>query len=266
MRAKGLWRAVLRNLLGIFIALAFPLTGPTQETQRQLLDETVREQARIDKDSARLQLRISQLADETTDLLGQYRLTTQQLDRVRIYNDNLAALIADQGREKLTIGQQLEDFVIVEQGIVPLMLDMIDALEQFVALDLPFQLRERTTRVRRLRDNINTAELTISEKYRQITDAYLIETDFGRTIEAYIDTLEIAGVQIQVDVLRIGRILLAYQTPDRVQSGFFNPQTQQWESLADEYAAAISQGLRIARRQAAPDLLRLPVMAAEDIR
>ena len=264
--ARSLPRAVLSSSLGACVALILPLTGFAQEEQRQLLDETFREQVRIDTQSARSQLRISQLADETTDLLGQYRLTTQQLDRVRIYNDNLAALVANQDQEKTAIGQQLEDFVIVEQGIVPLMLDMIDALEQFVSLDLPFQLQERTTRVRHLRDNMNAADMTISEKYRQITDAYLIETDFGRTIEAYIDTLEIAGVETQVNVFRLGRILLAYQTPDRVQIGFFSPQTQAWESLPDEYGAAIDEGLRIARRQAAANLLRLPVAAAEDLR
>jgi hypothetical protein len=232
-------------------------------SSQTLLDETVQAQAQSDTAAVRSQLRISQLADETTELLGEYRLALQQLDRVRIYNDNLAALVADQEAEKASIGQQLEDFVIVEQGIVPLMFNMIDALEQFVALDLPFQLRERVDRVRRLRDNMDSSEITISEKYRQIMDAYVIETDFGRTVEAYVDTLDLDGVEIQVDVLRIGRVLLAYQTPDRTQTGFFNRDTGAWEPLPDDYRASITQGLRIARRQAAPDLLRLPIHAAE---
>lgn len=228
-----------------------------------VLDEIVQTQALSDADAIRSQLRISQLADETTELLGEYRLTLQQLDRVRIYNDNLAALVADQEADKASIRQQLEDFVVVEQGIVPLMFNMIEALEQFIALDMPFQLRERVDRVRRLRDNMDASDITISEKYRQIMDAYVIETDFGRTAEAYVDTLEIEGAPTQVDVLRIGRVLLAYQTPDRAQTGFFNLDTRAWEPLPDEYRAAITQGLRIARRQAAPDLLRLPVHAPE---
>jgi hypothetical protein len=140
---------------------------------------------------------------------------------------------------------------------------MIDALEQLIALDMPFQLRERVDRVRRLRDNMDSSEITISEKYRQIMDAYLIETDFGRTVEAYIDTLDLAGAPTQVDVLRVGRVLLAYQTPDRTQTGFFNLDTRAWEPLPDDYRVSITQGLRIARRQAAPDLLRLPIHAAE---
>jgi hypothetical protein len=240
------------------------LGSPARAQEREaLLAESVQTQLRSDADAANSQLRISQLADQTTELLGEYRLVLQQLDRVRIYNDNLAALVADQEAEKASIQQQLVDFVVVEQGIVPLMFNMIDALDQFVALDLPFQTRERVDRVRRLRDNMDSSEITISEKYRQIMDAYLVETDFGRTVEAYIDTLDIDGFPTQVDILRIGRVLLAYQTPDRAQTGYFNSDTRTWEPLSDDYRAAITQGLRIARRQAAPDLLRLPVHAPE---
>jgi hypothetical protein len=233
------------------------------QAPRETLDATLLTQARSDTGSAQSQIRISQLADETAELLGEYRETLQALDRIRIYNANLEDLIADQDAERESTLQQLDDFVIVEQGIVPLMFDMIDALERFVALDVPFQHEERVSRIRRLRDNMDAADITISERYRQIMDAYLIETDFGRTIEAYVDTLELDGQPTQVDVLRIGRVLLAYQTPDRAATGFFNPETRAWEPLPDDYRAAITQGLRIARRQAAPDLLRLPVHAAE---
>ncbi len=259
-------RAATRRLLALCaIAFAAPV-GWAQEQPQALLEETVQAQAQSDTDAVRSQLRISQLADETTDLLGEYRLAAQQLDRVRIYNDNLAALIADQESEKASIQQQLVDFVIVEQGIVPLMFSMIDALEQFISLDLPFQTRERVDRVRRLRDNMDVSDVTISEKYRQIMDAYLVETDFGRTVEAYIGTLDLAGAPVQVDILRIGRVLLAYQTPDRAETGYFNLDTRAWEPLSDDYRAAITQGLRIARRQAAPDLLRLPVHAPDGLR
>ena len=265
MRANGLKRPMFPGLLGTLVVLTLPLTGFTQDS-RQLFDEAITEQLRIDTDSATSLLRISQLSDQTTDLLAQFRLATQQLDRATVYNEYLADVVTEQEQDKLTITEQLENFVIVEQGIVPLMLAMIDVLDQFVSLDLPFQLQERTTRVRRLSTNMNAADISVSEKYRLIMEAFLIEVDFGRTIEAYVDTLEIAGVDTQVDVLRIGRILLAYQTPDRAQIGFFNPQIRVWEPLPDEYGAAIDEGLRIAKRQAVSNLLRLPITAAEDLR
>ena len=254
------WRPAVVLVFGLLVVL---VGGTRAQDPQQLLDETVRTQAQSDSDSAQSQIRISQIADETAELLNEYRLTTQQLDRVRIYNDNLQALITDQEQEMLSIQQQLDDFVVVERGIVPLMIDTIEALEQFIALDMPFQVQERAARVRRLRDNMEAADIAISEKYRQIMDAYLIETDYGRTIEAYVDTIPLEGIDTQVDVLRVGRILLAFQTADRGQTGFWNPIEREWQSLPDEYRPSITQGLRIARRQAAPDLLRVPIVSAE---
>ena len=259
-RGRSLWR-----VLPVFLPALFVGQAAFAQTPSALLDATVSEQASSNTQAQRSQVRISQLADETSELLGQYRLATQQLDRVTAYNENLTRLISDQEQEKVSIQHQLEDFVVVEQGIVPLMLEMIDALDKFIELDLPFQLDERRDRVARLRENMDKADITISEKYRQIMDAYLVETDFGRTIEAYIDTLPVDGVPTQVDVLRVGRTLLAYQTPDRAATGFFDPGSRTWQALPDEYRSAVTEGLRVARRQAAPDLLRLPVSAPEDL-
>lgn len=256
------WRRAMVRRVPIFSAMVLLCQTAWAQAPQALLDATVQEQAQSDSDAVRSQLRISQLADETTELLGEYRLALQQLDRVRIYNDNLAALVADQEAEAADIRQQLDDFTNTEQGIVPLMFNMISALEQFIELDMPFQRTERVERVRRLRDNMESADITISEKYRQIMDAYLVETDFGRTVEAYIDTLEIDGAPTQVDILRVGRVLLAYQTPDRTATGYFDLDTRSWAPLSDDYRTAVTQGLRIARRQAAPDLLQLPVHAA----
>ncbi len=83
MRANRLQRTLFRGLIVVLVPLTFPASGLTQDSQ-QTLNETVSVQVRIDTDSASSQLRISQLADDTTDLLAQFRLTTQQLDRVRV--------------------------------------------------------------------------------------------------------------------------------------------------------------------------------------
>jgi len=232
----------------------------------QSLDASMNVQNSSDQNARQSQIRVSQLADQTTDLLGEYRVASQQLDRLKTYNDHVSVLIEDQTAEIQSIGQQLEDFAVVEQEIVPLMIDMIDSLERFIALDVPFQLDERQDRVGRLREMMNQADITVSEKYRQIMDAYQLETTFGRDIEAYKGFLEIEGVERQVDLLRVGRIVLAYQTEDREYTGFWNKDTGQWEQLPDSYRADVTRGMRIARKQAAPNLLTLPISAAREAR
>jgi hypothetical protein len=206
------------------------------------------------QESARSQTRIAQLADQTTELLGEYRVTCQRLDRIKIYNQNLQRLVADQDAEKQDIQRQLTSFTEVQQDIVPLMYEMIDDLNSFIELDMPFQLKERRDRVSLLRDLMDESEVTVSEKYRQIMNAYQIEADFGRTTEAYDGLLG----DRKVDFLRVGRVLLAYQTPDRAETGFWNKNTREWQE-ANEFRNDVTEGLRIARKQAAPNLLRLPV-------
>lgn len=248
-------------LLAPAVGLALLLTTPlsAQTTLGMVLDE----QGTVNKAAQGSQVRISQLADQTTELLGDYRVTTQQLDRIKIYNDNLARLVQDQEEEKASIVRQLEEFGDVEQGIVPLMLEMIADLRTFIELDMPFQLQERIGRVTRLEDNMERSDLTVSEKYRQIMEAYKEETKFGRNIEAYSGSIDIDGVDTRVVFLRVGRILLAYQTADKSRTGYWNKVTKRWEELDPSYRRPITDGIAIAKKQAAPQLLSLPVPAPE---
>ena len=204
---------------------------------------------------------VSDFSDETQDLLGQYRLVLQQIDRLIAYNDYVERLIVDQEAQITDIREQLDQFALIERGIVPLMLDSIDTLDKFIDLDVPFLLEERKARVARLRTIMNLSDVTVSEKYRQIMDAYQIETTYGRDIEAYTGLLEIDGVSRQVDFLRIGRTSLTYQTPDQEETGFWNKQDKQWEKLPNKYQNYVTQGLRVARKQVTPNLLELPIEA-----
>ena len=212
-------------------------------------------------DSKGSQEKITDLSVETQELLGEYRLVLQQIDRLIAYNDYVERLITDQEEQIVDITRQLQNFALIERGIVPLMLESIETLDRFIDLDVPFLLEERKDRVNRLRVIMNESDITVSEKFRQIMDAYQIETSFGSDIEAYTGFLEINGESKQVDFLRIGRTSLTYQTPDQKETGFWNKQTQQWEDLPRKYTDYIKEGLRIAKKQITPDLIQLPVEA-----
>jgi len=212
-------------------------------------------------DSKFSQEKITDLSIETQELLGEYRLVLQQIDRLIAYNDYVERLITDQEEQIIDINRQLQEFALIERGIVPLMLESIETLDRFIDLDVPFLLEERKDRVNRLRVIMNESDITVSEKFRQIMDAYQIETSFGSDIEAYTGFLEIDGENRQVDFLRIGRTSLTYQTPDQNQTGFWNKQTQEWEDLPRKYTDHVKEGLRIAKKQITPDLIQLPVEA-----
>ncbi|MBP6051475.1 MAG: DUF3450 domain-containing protein [Pseudomonadales bacterium] len=210
------------------------------------------------------QAKIDKIADETRDLLQEYKTVTKQVDGLKVYNARLEKQIANQTTRASQIDQSIADVTIIQRQITPLVIRMIDGLEEFVALDLPFHLQERGDRIAFLRNNLDRADVTTAEKFRQVLEAYKIEIEYGRKIDTYKDTIAIEGVEREVNVLRVGRVALLYQTPDLAVSGHWNVATRSWEELdSAQYRSAIQNGIRMANKQAAIDLLMLPVAAPE---
>jgi hypothetical protein len=141
---------------------------------------------------------------------------------------------------------------------------MLDGLEQFINLDMPFDLDTRLGNIEAVRSNLDRSDVTSAEAFRQVLELYSIELQYGRGIESYPDTISVNGVEREVDILRVGRVSLVYQTKDGAETGAWNTKTQSWESLsAGDYASAVRKGVRIAKKQATIELLNMPVAAPE---
>ncbi len=234
--------------------------GGAQQSHAQL-QRAIAEDAKINERAATSQRKIDGVHDETEALLGEYRTLSGRIDSLRVYNRELSGLVDSQGAEMDSLREQIENVTLVEREILPLMLRMLEALEQFVELDVPFLPEERGRRVAFLKDLLGRADVTVAEKYRRLLEAYQVENEYGRTIEAYEGELEIDGQSRTVDFLRIGRIGLLYQTLDRTRAGVWSQESREWADLDGAYRTSIDHGMRMARKQAAPDLLQLPVPA-----
>jgi hypothetical protein len=71
------------------------------------------------------------------------------------------------------------------------------------------------------------------------------------------------GTERLVDFLRVGRVALLYRTLDGSDSGYWDQGRRQWISMGDDYSRAVADGLRIARKEAAPALIDVPIPAPE---
>jgi septal ring factor EnvC (AmiA/AmiB activator) len=227
--------------------------------KKKALGEMLDARSEGNDEAATVQKNIDELSDQTDELLAKYRTVLTQIDSIRIYNRQLRDLMASQDEELASLQDQLDRVEVVGRSVTPLMLRMIDALDATVTLDLPYLTEERTERIADLRKLMGRAAVTNAEKYRVIMEAYQTENEYGRTIEAYRSTLKRGDRDIKVDFLRFGRIALVYQTLDGMEAGVWNQAEKAWEPLDASYRTAIRQGLRIARKQAAPDLIRLPL-------
>ncbi len=231
----------------------------TAPLQADPLNQAIDTETRTLKNAAASQRRIDRLDDAGRRLFDEYRRTLREIDTMKVYVAHLKSLVASQREEKREMERQLEEIARAEREIVPLMIQMVDTLERFVQLDTPFLPEERRQRIDQLKQLLTSAEVSTAEKFRRILEAYQIENDYARTIEAYRAELELGKDKRPVDFLRLGRVALFYQTLDGERSGFWNPRKKAWESLPEEFRRPIRQGLRIARKEAAPDLLTLPI-------
>lgn len=209
------------------------------------------------------QVRIDNLADEAADLEREFKVQNKQIEDLRVFNAQMEKQIARQKEAIADLDASLEKVTVIERQIQPLIFRMLDGLEQFVALDKPFLMQERKDRLSLLRSNQDRGDITVSEKFRQMLDAYKIESSYGTSIEAYKSTLRIKEQEREVNILRLGRIALLYQTTDAKASGYWDPAKRAWVALDSSYNAQVLKGLRIARDQTASDIMMLPVPAPE---
>jgi hypothetical protein len=227
------------------------------------LEKAIETRERTNRASGEAQAKIDEIGDDIDRMVAEYRRALSETRALRVYTQHVEALVASQQQEIQSLGRQIDAVTHIGRRITPLMSRMIDALEAFVAMDTPFLGDERRSRVAGLRDMMNRADVSFSEKYRRLLEAYQIENEYGRTIEAYRGAVDSGGTSRTVDFLRIGRVALLYQTLDGEESGAWNAGTGRWVRLGDDYRISIRQGLRMARKQVAPDLIRVPVVAAD---
>ena len=229
----------------------------------QKLNASIKTQDATEAAAATSQKKINTIADDTERMLSEYKLTMRQYDALSGYNDQVQKIVDGQNEELASLEFQLTEIDTTNQGMIPLLGRMLDTLEKFIELDLPFLPRERAKRIGDLRDLQDRADVTISEKYRRITEAYQVEMEYGRTIETYAGDLVKDGKTRSVAFLRIGRVALMYQTLDKKETAVWDQEKQQWELLSEDYRKPVSEGLKIALKQAPPNLIKLPVRAPE---
>ena len=215
-------------------------------------------------ESAASQGRIDETATQTDKVVAEYKRQLKVIDGLKVHNSllqrQLDAQVSDMGK----LRNSIDEVAIIERQITPTMIRMLESLDAFIRRDVPFLLEERGNRVTRLRNAVESADITTAEKFRAVLEAYNIEGDYGRTIEAYSGTLNLDGVNREVSFLKIGRITLIYQTADREINGVWDQTNRAWTNLTDEaFRNYIAKGLQIAREQVAPDMIMIPIVASE---
>jgi hypothetical protein len=217
----------------------------------------------IHKAAAKSLVKIDSIQEQTQDIVIEYRAVVDETEINKVYNDHVAKLVAAQNEEIASLEGQIAEIENTKRNVVPLMYRMIDMLDQFVNADIPIKLDRRLARVAKLRALMIDPKVSTSEKYRQVLEAYEIEKDYGSAVVAWQGTEVFDGKEVSADFVHVGRIALVAQSKDLKNAWVWNNTTRAWEKLGDEYLSDITLTIRMARKQAPYELIKLPIFAAE---
>ena len=218
------------------------------------------------KEVEKSQSKIDQTDDDTSLIVNEFKTESKQIEGLRVYNAQLRKQIEAQEARLKVIDKTLKEARVMQRQIPPFTRRMLAGLEKSIELDLPFHLAERKERIAFAIAAIDNPTVSPAEGLRQVLEAYNVEAEFGRKIDTYKDTIEINGQPREVNLLRVGRLALLYQTSDADETGAWDNKAGKWVELGGSYRNPTRLGLRIANKLATVDMIELPVQNAEVVK
>ncbi|MDR3415309.1 MAG: DUF3450 domain-containing protein [Nevskia sp.] len=247
-----------KSLLCAAACSAFLYTGAAlaASADPSKIGEAIGVQSKTEQAGKASQSRIDKMDTDVTSLAGEYRAALAETSSVKGYNDQISVQVQSQNEELADLTRQLAQVDTTSREVLPLMTNMLSTLDQFVQLDMPFLPEERAKRIATLKDMMTRADVSLSEKYRRIVEAYQIEMEYGRTLESYQGKVG----DKTVDFLRGGRVALLYQTLDGKETGYWDVDAKSWKQ-DNSYDQDVKAAMKVAKKQAAPDFLTIPIHA-----
>lgn len=236
------------------------------------LDATVTEAERATAAAAASQARIDSMANETGDIFREYRATLQRIDNQRLFVEQQRVFLRSQENEIVDLERQITEVGDVLRNLLPMQFEMIEELNTFVNADIPFHREERLERIQRLRGYLDNPAIAPAERYRQIVEAFEIESDYGRGLstwsgplltDPYADTVDPNAAT--VDYLLIGRVAWIWAAQDLSRMQIWNEEARAWQDLSGEFRTGVRDSIRMAREVASPNVFMAPVPGATPV-
>jgi FtsZ-binding cell division protein ZapB len=250
------------SLIILFFAMCID-SQAINENPEKLVDKSIQKQSSTIQSLQVAQEKIDQLDTESKKLTNEYKDTVVEYEILNRYDNQLQKITESQAEEISNLVKQIDSLDETNKYVLPLLERMVVTLRDLIELDVPFLLEERVSRLEELESILYQANFSTAEKFRKIYEAYQIENEYGRTIEAYSGNIDINGINLAAEYFRLGRLNLFYMTPDQNETGYWNKDTGSWVHLRGKYSNEIDSALKVAYKQAPPDFITLPVQGVQ---
>ncbi len=238
--------------------LAYPVfadsgkTGDIGEQIRQPVRESVEIRRQTQKEA-------EQWREERKELTARYERLSEENRRLSEQSGKLEEEV-DAARTRIDRKErQLADIEQLSEDIGPFLEEVVSRIRDLDDEAPPFLAEERKNRYERIDAMMDDPQTPVSERYRKVMEALLVEAEYANTIEVYRETIDIGERSLLADIFRLGRISLFYQSLDGQESGWFNVAENRWEALPRSHNRAIGTAIDIGARRQPAELLSLPL-------
>lgn len=174
-------------------------------------------------------------------------------------NRDLLVRLKSRRRAIGAMEQEIQALQRISGELSPYLNKLLSRFSERVNEGLPFSQVQRRQRMARLARQLDDAGLSIGVKFRNLTEALLIEARYGNSVEVTTRQIELREQPIMVRVLRLGRLGLFFLTLDHKTAGLYDPATASWKPLPTGYGEDILKAIQIGSKQRSVELLSLPL-------
>lgn len=198
-------------------------------------------------------------AGKKVKLMARYRSLKANKGRLEKLKLETERELDSQKTRVAELERKIKESARIKKELQSYLESVVAQLEEFIKRDLPFLLKERTNRIVSIKNVLARPEVPAAERYRRVMEALQVETEYGRTVEVYQDTIKLNGQSVLVDILRLGRLSLFCQTPDGRVVGHYDRAAGEWTPLPSRCRREINRAVEMARRERTIDLVKLPI-------
>jgi hypothetical protein len=198
-------------------------------------------------------------ASEKEALAAKFTVLEERKKKLQVLNAEARKAVEDKTQNLASLEKQLEDMEKTSKEIEPFLGVVYERLVRSLQESPPFLAVERKARVENLGLILKDDGMTISEKFRRLAEALMVEVEYGGTVDVYPETIQLSGKEIRVRVLRLGRVSLFCQSLDRKVSGVYDVASGTWQALPKPYNKDMDTAVEIASKRRPAQIVTLPL-------
>lgn len=209
---------------------------------------------------AAAQRKLDAWSAERDTLMEDARALKYELQWLELQQRKLERYIASNSAKIADLEEAQGRYAVVALELENSLLADLAGMEESIKQSPPFLAGERANRIRFLRESLDDPELTIGEKYRRFTEGLNAEVEYGKKLAVGTGIGKLDGAEMDLIVIRAGRVGYYCLTMDRARGGVWNSAQDSFVSLQGDDLKAIQNIETMSQTKQFYDFAILPAL------